>query len=163
MFVKTSSRLNALHPVFVAFTAVKDCKINRLLGAFHPRRQILPRALTPTELAFGTEAGPRSVDALADRLEQGFLRQLEPLPAPSRVLLLTAAADPTGDVPLLWRAVDRLPRRQRQLVLAMSATPPPPYEELAQRLSMPVGSIGPTRARALHNLRRLLENLVRDA
>ena len=68
----------------------------------------LPRALTATELAFGATAEPRRGDPLADRLEQGFLRQLEPLSPASRQALLTAAAEPTGDVPLLWRAAERL-------------------------------------------------------
>jgi DNA-binding CsgD family transcriptional regulator len=64
----------------------------------------LPRALTPTELALGTTARARSADPLADRLEQSYLRQLAPLPAPARQLLLIAAAEPVGDVGLLRRA-----------------------------------------------------------
>jgi len=34
------------------------------------------------------------------------------------------------------------------------ATPPPTYEELAAALDVPIGSIGPTRARCLDRLRR---------
>ena len=64
----------------------------------------LPRALTATELAFGTAPRARSTAPLANRLEQGFIRQLRTLPQPSRQLLLVAAAEPLGDVPLLWRA-----------------------------------------------------------
>src|SRR6185437_6758860 len=45
---------------------------------------------------------------LSSRLEQGFVRQLEPLPAETRRLLVLAAAEPVGDVPLLWRAAERL-------------------------------------------------------
>ena len=45
---------------------------------------------------------------LTSRIEQGFVRQLEPLPAQTRRLLLLAAAEPVGDVPLLWRAAERL-------------------------------------------------------
>jgi hypothetical protein len=45
---------------------------------------------------------------LASRIEQSFIRQVEPLPAETRRLLLLAAAEPVGDVPLLWRAADRL-------------------------------------------------------
>ena len=45
---------------------------------------------------------------LTSRIEQGFVRQLEPLPAETRRLLLLAAAEPVGDVPLLWRAAERL-------------------------------------------------------
>ncbi len=66
----------------------------------------LPRGLTPAELAGGfarPDASP-----LASQIEQSFLRQLQPLPVETRRLLLTAAAEPVGDVTLLWRAVERL-------------------------------------------------------
>ena len=42
------------------------------------------------------------------RIEEGFLRRLEPLPVETRRVLLTAAAEPGGDDALLWRAVGRL-------------------------------------------------------
>ncbi|ROO87262.1 regulatory LuxR family protein [Actinocorallia herbida] len=45
---------------------------------------------------------------LTSRIEQGFVDQLEPLPAETRRLLLLAAAEPVGDVTLLWRAAERL-------------------------------------------------------
>ena len=45
---------------------------------------------------------------LSSRIEQGFVRQLEPLPAETQRLLLLAAAEPLGDVPLLWRAAELL-------------------------------------------------------
>ncbi|TWP47024.1 AAA family ATPase [Lentzea tibetensis] len=45
---------------------------------------------------------------LAGRIEQSFIRQLEPLPADTRQLLLTAAAEPLGDATLLWRAAGLL-------------------------------------------------------
>ncbi len=67
----------------------------------------LPRALSATDLAFGGDADPGATP-LVQRLEQGFLRQVGSLPEPSFRLLLTAAADPTGDLPLLWRAAERL-------------------------------------------------------
>ena len=62
----------------------------------------LPRGLTPAELAGGF-ALPNTM-RLANRIEQGFLRRLEPLPPQTRRLLLTAAAEPVGDATLLWRA-----------------------------------------------------------
>jgi DNA-binding CsgD family transcriptional regulator len=67
----------------------------------------LPRALSTADLTFG---GAADADAtlLAHRLEQGFLRQLAPLPRQSRRLLLVAAAEPVGDVPLLRDAAGRL-------------------------------------------------------
>jgi DNA-binding CsgD family transcriptional regulator/tetratricopeptide (TPR) repeat protein len=66
----------------------------------------LPRGLTPAELAGGfalPDASP-----LASQIEESFLRQLQPLPVETRRLLITAAAEPVGDVTLLWRAVERL-------------------------------------------------------
>jgi DNA-binding CsgD family transcriptional regulator len=66
----------------------------------------LPRGLTPAELAGGfglPDRGP-----LSGRIERSFRRRFESLPRDSRQLLLTAAAEPTGDVPLLWRAAERL-------------------------------------------------------
>src|SRR3954467_6475745 len=66
----------------------------------------LPRGLTSAELAGGF--GSPNVEPLANRIEQSFVRQLEPLPAETRRLLLAAAAEPLGDVTLLWRAAGRL-------------------------------------------------------
>jgi DNA-binding CsgD family transcriptional regulator len=66
----------------------------------------LPRGLTPGELAGGfalPDARP-----LASRIERSFLRQVRSLPPDSQRLLLTAAAEPFGDVSVLWRAADRL-------------------------------------------------------
>ena len=65
----------------------------------------LPRALTPAELAggFALPGAP-----LTDRIEQSFLRRVQSLPPDSQRLLLTAAAEPLGDVTLLWRAAERL-------------------------------------------------------
>ena len=66
----------------------------------------LPRGLTPAELAGGFGLpGPVS---LSERIDESFRRQLEALPAQSRLLLLVAAAEPYGDLPLVWRAADRL-------------------------------------------------------
>jgi RNA polymerase sigma factor (sigma-70 family) len=54
----------------------------------------------------------------------------------------------------LMAAVAELPRRQRDLVLILIEDPPVPYDEICRRLDMPIGSIGPTRARALARIRR---------
>src|ERR1700683_3211379 len=66
----------------------------------------LPRGLTPAELAGGF--GLPGVQPLATLIEQGFVRRLEQLPDQTRRLLLTAAAEPAGDVTLLWRAAGLL-------------------------------------------------------
>lgn len=57
----------------------------------------------------------------------------------------------------LWQAVDTLPERCRRLLRVLMADPPPSYEEVAAALDMPVGSIGPTRARCLERLRPVVE------
>jgi DNA-binding CsgD family transcriptional regulator len=66
----------------------------------------LPRGLTPTQLAGGF--GILAAQALPGRIEESFLRRLEPLPEDSRLLVLVAAAEPVGDPLLLWRAAERL-------------------------------------------------------
>jgi DNA-binding CsgD family transcriptional regulator/tetratricopeptide (TPR) repeat protein len=45
---------------------------------------------------------------LTTRIEQGFAGRFAQLPVQTRRLLLAAAAEPVGDVALLWRAADRL-------------------------------------------------------
>src|SRR4051794_1676343 len=66
----------------------------------------LPRGLTPAELAGGFGLPDR--DPLPVRIERSFRRRFESLPPDARRLLLTAAAEPIGDVTLLWRAAERL-------------------------------------------------------
>jgi tetratricopeptide (TPR) repeat protein len=66
----------------------------------------LPRGLTPGELAGGF--GLPSARPLDARIEDSFRRQLDALPAQTRRLLQLAAADPSGDPSLVWRAAGRL-------------------------------------------------------
>lgn len=64
----------------------------------------------------------------------------------------------------LRAAFHRLPADDQQLLGLLSASPRPSYREVAATLSMPIGSIGPTRARALGRLRQeLLAEGVTDA
>ena len=51
---------------------------------------------------------PADARPLAGRIEQSFLRRIGSLPAATQRLLLVAAAEPVGDVPLLGRVVERL-------------------------------------------------------
>ena len=53
----------------------------------------------------------------------------------------------------LLSALAELPERQRALLLLLIEDPPLSYDEISRRLEMPVGSIGPTRARALARVR----------
>src|SRR5215470_7301040 len=66
----------------------------------------LPQGLTQAEAAvgFGVPVAP----GLPGRLEDSFRRRLRGLPQASRRLLLVAAAEPTGDPVLVWRAAGRL-------------------------------------------------------
>jgi len=66
----------------------------------------LPREWTAAEAAggFGHPESP----ALSSQIEREFLRRVESLPAASRRLMFTAAADPVGDVRLLSRAAERM-------------------------------------------------------
>ncbi|SNY45946.1 helix-turn-helix transcriptional regulator [Paractinoplanes atraurantiacus] len=66
----------------------------------------LPKGLTPAELAFGF--GGLNTAPLAGRVEETFRRRIAALPAETRKVLLAAAVEPVGDVPLLWRALQRL-------------------------------------------------------
>jgi RNA polymerase sigma factor (sigma-70 family) len=85
--------------------------------------------------------------------------------APDRV-----DADPEGHVlrqervRLVRSAVRDLPERSQRLLELLVAAPPLSYEEIGARLGMPVGSIGPTRARLLARLRTTLSAAdLRDA
>lgn len=66
----------------------------------------LPHGLTPAELAGGF--GLPGAAPLTSRIEDSFRRQLDALPAETQQLLQLAAADPSGDRALVWRAARRL-------------------------------------------------------
>ncbi|HET9171276.1 MAG TPA: AAA family ATPase [Actinospica sp.] len=66
----------------------------------------LPRGLSAAELAFGF--GGQAGGPLETRVEEGFRRRIEALPADTRTFLLVAAVEPVGDVLLLWRGLERL-------------------------------------------------------
>jgi len=57
----------------------------------------------------------------------------------------------------LRRALESLPDRCHRLLRLLLAVPAPSYDEVSAALEMPVGSIGPTRARCLACLRRSRE------
>jgi len=66
----------------------------------------LVRGVSPAELAGGLGL-PHAVP-ISGRIEEAFRRQVDALPAQTRRLLLVAAADPTGEPGLVWRAAGRL-------------------------------------------------------
>ncbi|MFJ9444958.1 ATP-binding protein [Kitasatospora sp. NPDC101235] len=66
----------------------------------------LTRGLSAAELAGGF--GRPDVRPLAGQIEQAYVRRIGALPADAQRLLLAAAAEPVGDVPLLRRVAERL-------------------------------------------------------
>jgi DNA-binding CsgD family transcriptional regulator len=67
----------------------------------------LPEGLSPAELAGGFGL-PGAAPDPAGRVGRAFDRQLAALPAETRRLVVLAAADPSGDLALVWRAARRL-------------------------------------------------------
>ncbi|MCA2211381.1 RNA polymerase sigma factor [Jidongwangia harbinensis] len=57
----------------------------------------------------------------------------------------------------LLAALAELPPHQRDLILLLMEDPPLTYQTISERLDIPIGSIGPTRARALQRLRECPE------
>lgn len=76
-----------------------------------------------------------------------------------------APAGETADSALIARERDgalrrgfaRLSERCQALLRMLAAPEPPSYEEIGDALGMPIGAIGPTRARCLEKLRRTPE------
>jgi DNA-binding CsgD family transcriptional regulator len=66
----------------------------------------LPRGFTPADIAGGF--GLPDAPPLAARIERTFLQRVDTLPRDTQLLLLTAAAEPLGDLGLLWRAAEIL-------------------------------------------------------
>ena len=62
----------------------------------------LPQGLSPAQLAGGF--GLPSALPLSSRIEDSFRRRVDEVPQQTQQLLLLAAADPSGDPALLWRA-----------------------------------------------------------
>jgi DNA-binding CsgD family transcriptional regulator len=79
----------------------------------------LHRGLSAAQLAsgFGLPGSP----GLTGKIEDGFVRRLEPLPSDTRLMLLAAAAEPVGDAALLWRAAEQLGISPDAVFLAESA------------------------------------------
>jgi RNA polymerase sigma factor (sigma-70 family) len=76
----------------------------------------------------------------------------DPAPSPEQRVI---DAETTQTLRML---VAELPPRRRKLLRALFTDHPPSYAELARATGIPLGSIGPTRNRALHQLRQLLED-----
>ena len=57
----------------------------------------------------------------------------------------------------LWEALRSLPGRCQKLLRIVAFVPRPDYDDVAARLGMPRGSVGPTRGRCLDKLRSALD------
>jgi DNA-binding CsgD family transcriptional regulator len=70
----------------------------------------LATGMSEAELAGGFADPPKARPSghLQGQLQDHYLRQVRALPEPTRQLMLLAAADPTGDATLLWRAAQTL-------------------------------------------------------
>ncbi len=55
---------------------------------------------------------------------------------------------------ILTRALATLPDRHRRLMTLFASDPAPDYRQISETLAMPIGSIGPIRARSLARLQR---------
>lgn len=75
----------------------------------------------------------------------------EPEPSPEHALL-TAERDR-----VLWRTVERMPDRHRELLHLLAGPSRLTHAEIAAKLGVAPGTIGPLRRRALDRLRRALE------
>ncbi|GID95702.1 RNA polymerase sigma factor [Amorphoplanes digitatis] len=86
----------------------------------------------------------------------------DPLDGAAETLVSTAAPEP-GELDERLLAEERrqalrdayaeLPPRCRELVGLLLVDPPLSYEQIGERLGVPIGSIGPTRGRCVHRLR----------
>ncbi len=74
-------------------------------------------------------------------------------PTEETVLAAEQEREDADRAAVVWRALGRLSARCRELLRVLMASPPPSYAEVAAALVLPLGSIGPTRARCLQRLR----------
>ncbi len=117
----------------------------------------LPALREPDRLAqwLMTTARRESLRVLRER------QRTVPEASPSRAEVVAAVDE---DLPhlseerdrTLWRAFRQLSPPCQTLLRALNADEPPSYADLSAALGMPIGSIGPTRARCLDRLRAIL-------
>ncbi|MFI5531108.1 hypothetical protein ACIA8O_21465 [Kitasatospora sp. NPDC051853] len=96
------------------------------------------------------------------RRSPGVIRYAELHPAVTRTEWTVPSAEDQALAAARARAVRRalavLPGRCPELMTALAESPELTYRQLAARLGLPRGSIGPTRSRCLACLRALLHN-----
>jgi RNA polymerase sigma factor (sigma-70 family) len=103
----------------------------------------------------------RVIGISARQVPTGDEAQLEPrVPAAAEIDSSLLAAE-RGDE--LHQALAQLPDRCSQMLLLLMGDEPVSYTALSERLDMPIGSIGPTRARCLRKLRAILDQMEEDS
>ena len=99
-----------LESVLTGLTGPLDAQVrDRIIADTHGNPLALlelPRGLTSAQLTGGF--GVSRAAPLDGQIEESFGRQLAALPAQTRRLMQLAAADPSGDPVLVWRAAGRL-------------------------------------------------------
>jgi len=134
VFVQVYRGLGLLdHPAAIRSWVATIARREAWRAARDRRRALDPQArdVDPGDAATILHAGPRAADDPLERVERAFLVE---------------------------RGLERLDDRCRRLLhMLFYEEPAPSYEETAERLDVPLGSVGPTRARCLDKLRRLLE------
>ena len=107
-------------------------------------------ALRARQLAQRNVSLTRPDDAEGEALEDSI---------PDDSPLAEEALDQLQQLNLLRQGLDRLDERCRELLLLVFRDEDEKlgYDEIARRMNMPTGSLGPTRARCLDKLRRLVE------
>jgi RNA polymerase sigma factor (sigma-70 family) len=117
-------------PGWIATTTRNECM--RLIRARQRTRPFDPMEASPLDVGAdpGSTDNTPLDDAVLERLAQTERHEV----------LLSAFAE--------------LSDQHRELLLLLVADPPLSYTEISSRLSIPIGSIGPTRARALQRIRQ---------
>ncbi len=113
------------------------------------------RVRSPERLAgwLATTARRECLSILRRAVVAAQLRQLDPepvadpAPGPEQYVI---EADTTRR---LWNVVSGLPPRRRALLRELFTDHPRPYAQVARVAGIPIGGVGPTRARALRQLR----------
>lgn len=128
--------------------------------------QHLPRLAQPERLQAWIVTTAKREALLARRIGQRTVSMTtdDDEPGPEADLvdeapLAEAALSDLQQLNRLRQSLDRMDERCRTLLTLVFADEDDklPYEEIAVRVGMPIGSIGPTRARCLQKLRRLVE------
>jgi RNA polymerase sigma factor (sigma-70 family) len=114
--------------------------------ARHETLRVIEESRRAVQLAPSTDAEGAAVDPLE--------QLVDPAPLPDALLEALQQQD------RVRRALDRLDPRSRQLLQWLFIEEDPPsYADIAARLGIAEGSIGPTRARCLEKLRTVLESM----